>query len=101
MNLELTTAGGSRLPEKRREPRRKTSLEAAVRLAGGPEDAWLPVRLVDVSESGFRLSHMHAGFAAGQLLDFRHPFATGLARVVWNRIIDQRVETGCMVLRRS
>jgi hypothetical protein len=104
MNLEVKihhSAGGSPVREKRREPRRKTSLDARVRPAEDPDGPWLQVRLVDVSESGFRVSHLHTGFVSGQLLEFRHPYASGRARVVWNRMVDSNVETGCVVLTRA
>lgn len=83
---------------KRREVRRAAQGVANVRAKRDENSAWLEVQLVDVSESGFRLAHIDTSFFAGEELDFRHPYAAGTARVVWNRILDGRVETGCMIL---
>jgi hypothetical protein len=56
-------------------------------------------RLVDYSNSGFRAIHAYAALHAGQIVDFRHAIAGGKARVMWNRITDDRVETGFLVLK--
>ncbi len=56
-------------------------------------------RLVDYSNSGFRAVHAYAALHAGQVVDFRHAIAGGKARVMWNRITDDRVETGFLVLK--
>ena len=87
--------------DQRREPRKPAdgiaSIRARERLAG----PWSEAKLVDFSESGFRLDHRDTSFRAGQELDFAHPYAKGTARVVWNRILDGRVETGCLILTRA
>jgi hypothetical protein len=56
-------------------------------------------RLVDYSNSGFRAIHAYAALHAGQVVDFQHAVAVGRARVMWNRIMDDRVETGFLVLK--
>jgi hypothetical protein len=33
------------------------------------------------------------------VVEFSHYLAVGAARVMWNRIMDQRVETGFLVVR--
>ena len=88
-------------PEQRREQRRRAQGVASVRPKNDRQSPWLEVQLVDVSDSGFRLAHIDTTFFAGQELDFAHPHAVGTARVVWNRILDGRVETGCMILTRA
>ena len=87
--------------DKRREPRHKAQGKAKVRSKDDQHSPWLQVELVDISDGGFRLSHVDTTFVAGQELDFTHPYATGTARVIWNRILDGRVETGCLILTRA
>lgn len=55
--------------------------------------------LVDYSNSGFRAVHAYRALHTGQVVDFRHAIAGGRARVMWNRIADDRVETGFLVLK--
>jgi hypothetical protein len=54
---------------------------------------------VDYSNSGFRAVHNCAALHSGQEVEFRHAVAVGRARVMWNRITDDRVETGFLVLK--
>jgi len=56
-------------------------------------------RLVDYSNSGFRAVHAYAALHSGQEVEFRHAVAMGRARVMWNRIADDYVETGFLVLK--
>lgn len=56
-------------------------------------------RLIDYSQSGFRVVHSCPGLATGQAVQFSHALAWGDARVVWNRILDGKVETGFIVVR--
>ena len=53
---------------------------------------------MDVSASGFRMTHEYAALEAGQIVEFSHIEAAGRARVVWTRIADARVETGFLVV---
>jgi hypothetical protein len=55
--------------------------------------------LVDYSQSGFRAIHDYIALHAGQIVNFHHAVADGKARVMWNRITDDRVETGFLVLK--
>jgi hypothetical protein len=55
-------------------------------------------RLMDISESGFRAHHTFGAFRLGQLVSFRHPSAEGHARVMWNRVLEDHVETGFLVV---
>ncbi len=82
--------------DRRAEPRHETE-----------EDLWLafdePVRqevgctLVDYSHSGFRAIHRCSDLRTGQVVQFRYSRASGLARVIWNRILPDRVESGFFV----
>ncbi len=55
----------------------------------------------DVSASGFRLEHHHQRVSSGDEYRFESPYSSGLARVMWNRILDTSVETGFFVLYRD
>ncbi len=56
-------------------------------------------RLMDYSKSGFRAMHDYPALHTGQIVEFRHMQAFGQARVMWNRIADDRVETGFLVIK--
>jgi len=56
-------------------------------------------RLLDYSISGFRAVHTYPALHTGQIVDFEHVIAFGKARVMWNRIADDRVESGFLILR--
>src|SRR5437660_11917540 len=56
-------------------------------------------RLMDYSKSGFRAMHDYPALHTGQIVEFRHMLAFGQARVMWNRIADDRVETGLLVIK--
>jgi hypothetical protein len=80
--------------ERRREERRAASGQVqfqtdALRFTG---------RLADVSASGFRAIHRNSGLCAGQYVRFRHGYAEGVAQVVWNRVMNDSVESGFLIL---
>jgi hypothetical protein len=83
--------------EKRRESRRPADGVAQVEFAN-PRAVKIEGRLMDVSPSGFRMAHSYASLAPGQVVAFSHSEASGSARVMWNRIVDERVETGFLVV---
>jgi hypothetical protein len=83
--------------EMRREPRRASQGAVMVRF-DNPQPFVIHGKLVDVSAGGFRMSHEYRGLDAGSIVEFSHTEAAGRARIVWNRIIDTRVETGFLVL---
>jgi len=55
-------------------------------------------RLLDYSKNGFRAAHTYAALATGQIVKFQHVIAAGRARVMWNRIADDRVESGFLIV---
>jgi hypothetical protein len=55
-------------------------------------------QLMDYSANGFRAMHAYAALHTGQVVDFEHAVADGKARVMWNRIAGDRVETGFFVI---
>jgi hypothetical protein len=87
------------VPEKRREERRAASGMVRIRF-WDPQPLEIAGRLMDVSESGFRMTHGFPSLATGQTVEFTHEEASGRARVIWNRILEQRVETGFVVIPR-
>jgi len=84
--------------EKRRETRREADGAAHVRFAD-PYLCEIEGRLIDISDSGFRMSHACVSLAAGQVVEFSHSEAAGQARVMWNRVIGGRVESGFLVVK--
>jgi len=44
------------------------------------------------------MSHANQALQTGQVVEFSHTHAAGAARVMWNRIMDQRVETGFLIV---
>ncbi len=56
-------------------------------------------RLLDYSNNGFRATHTYPALHTGQIVDFEHVIAVGRARVMWNRIADDRVESGFLIIK--
>jgi hypothetical protein len=83
--------------EKRREMRQPAEGPVLVRFAD-PQPLEVLGQLMDVSPSGFRMSHANQALHSGQMVEFSHSLAVGAARVMWNRIVDQRVETGFLIV---
>ena len=85
------------MPNRRKEERYKG--EGEVRLFfEDPTRQEVNGSLLDYSNNGFRAAHKYCALHTGQVVDFRHVIANGKARVMWNRIIEDRVETGFLVL---
>jgi len=84
--------------ERRREPRRSASGEVHLKFENQPRSE-VQVDLMDVSASGFRASHRHGLLPLGANAAFRHREATGVARVVWNWMQPDHVETGFVIIR--
>lgn len=86
--------------EQRREQRRPASGAAVVRTTGAyPID--VAGRLVDISSNGFRMAHGSMDLETGTVVEFEHGEASGSARVVWNRITGEGIETGFFVVERG
>jgi hypothetical protein len=83
--------------EKRREIRHPAEGPVLVRFAD-PQPLEILGQLMDVSPSGFRMAHANQSLHSGQMVEFSHSLAVGAARVMWNRIMDQRVETGFLIV---
>jgi hypothetical protein len=83
--------------EKRREVRRAADGSAWIRF-DDPRPRQIDGRLIDVSASGFRMSHDCVWLESGQVVEFWHTESAGRARVVWNRVVAGRVESGFVVV---
>jgi hypothetical protein len=83
--------------ELRREERRQADGAVRVRYAN-PRPVEIEGRLVDISKSGFRMAHNCVTLVSGQVVEFSHLEASGKARVMWNRVVEERVETGFLVV---
>jgi hypothetical protein len=83
--------------EKRREVRQPAEGPVLVNFAN-PQPMEILGELMDVSPSGFRMAHANQSLQSGQLVGFSHGLAIGTARVMWNRIMDHRVETGFRIV---
>jgi hypothetical protein len=84
-------------PENRKEPR--LPAEGAVRIwFTNPERFEIQGKLMDVSVSGFRMAHEFSTLQAGQVVEFSRDDMSGHARVIWNRIVNTRVETGFLLV---
>lgn len=61
-------------------------------------------RLADVSQSGFRAIHASQKLTPGRVIRFHFEDReskrrrSGWARVVWSRVLDSVVETGCFIV---
>jgi hypothetical protein len=47
------------------------------------------------------MAHGETLLEPGQILPFSHREAAGRARVIWNRIMSGRVETGFLIVERT
>lgn len=85
-------------PSDRRAERRYRGKGSLKLSFDDPSHQEITGRLVDYSKSGFRAVHAYAALHTGQVVQFRHAVDAGEARVMWNRIADDRVETGFLVI---
>jgi len=83
--------------EKRQELRQPAEGPVLVHFSD-PQPMEILGKLMDVSRSGFRMAHANQSLHSGQVVNFSHSCATGTARVMWNRIMDQSVETGFRIV---
>ena len=83
--------------DRRAEPRQNATGE--IRLSfDEPVHREISGTLVDYSTNGFRCVHNCSDLHAGQTVQFQHIVASGTARVMWNRILAERVESGFLVV---
>jgi hypothetical protein len=82
----------------RRAERRYRGKGALTLSFDDPSPQQIVGRLMDYSKSGFRAEHAYTALHTGQIVAFQHAIAGGKARVMWNRIANDRVETGFLVI---
>ena len=83
--------------ENRREVRQAASGEVSISFTD-PAPVKIRGELVDVSVSGFRARHSFQSLRSGQVVEYSHPFGSGTAQVIWNRIAGTDIETGFVLL---
>jgi hypothetical protein len=83
---------------RRSEPRRDVTGKVQLKFEKEPVGP-IEVDLLDLSASGFRVGHRHGLLPLGAKAAFRHPEASGKARVVWNWMHPDHVESGFVVIR--
>lgn len=82
--------------ERRVKPRLPAAGQVQLRQTQMPDVPFLG-RLMDVSETGFRVRHGRFTLGSGELVSFEFPDRRGLACAVWNRIVGKQVETGFQI----
>lgn len=88
------------IDDRRREPREEA--DGLIRLFTiEQEHLVLEGQIRDISPSGFRLEHGNQRVRSGDEFRFESPYTSGLARVMWNRIMDSAVETGFFIVSRD
>jgi hypothetical protein len=96
------TAARASHVEQRAEPRHSARGEVWFAFDdGGSAKGATEIRgkLLDRSTSGFRAEHDCTLLTSGQAVRFRlAPSREGRARVIWTRILGDRVETGFLIL---
>jgi hypothetical protein len=85
--------GAASAADRRIEPRYAAHGEVRL-LLGGAQNTEVPGRILDRSLHGMRVEHMYAALASGQSVTLRIGADSHPARVVWNRIKDDGVESG-------
>lgn len=88
---------GAGADDRRREERVEATGEVVLVLET-PHLLEVRGRLLDRSASGFRAAHMYPALTSGQAIRCRVEGKELMARVVWNRIIEEEVETGFLLL---
>ena len=87
------------MPNSDRRTEQRHSTKGEVRFSfDDPARLEITGRLVDYSKNGFRAIHTYPALHTGQVVEFRHVVTVGKARVMWNRIQGDKVETGFLVL---
>lgn len=81
--------------ERRRHARRLARHDVRLRFEGLPDE--IPGHFIDESETGFRARHRNLAITGNQEVVFRTSTRSGKARVIWNRILGEEVETGFVI----
>lgn len=98
MNPTITLKPTKTGVDQRQEARRPGKGNVVVRWRS-PGGQKIEGKLIDVSDSGFRMSHACSSLTAGLFVEFAHFEAKGRARVVWTRIVADSVESGFVIVK--
>lgn len=79
--------------DRRSEPRLSADGDILL-LIETPQPIQVRARLIDQSPSGFRAAHMYPALASGQRLRCRLAGVEFPVRVIWNRILEEQMESG-------
>ena len=97
-NREPVAASQSTAVEERRREARVAAQGEIVLLVDSPQTLEVRGRLLDRSNTGFRASHMYPALTSGQTVRCRLENKEILVRVVWNRIVEEEVESGFLIV---
>jgi len=84
--------------DRRRDPRHAASGKVQLKFENHPRRE-VEADLMDIGASGFRARHRHGSLPLGANTAFRHAEGAGRARVVWNWMYPDHVETGFVIVR--
>jgi hypothetical protein len=87
METDPKTATQTTLEERRREPRYSAEGRAVMVIEAGR-------RLVDMSDHGLCIAHMYPALASGMEIEVHFNEQVRKARVMWNRINADGVQSG-------
>ena len=93
-NLDQAAVGTD---DRRTEPRFQASGDVQLHL-DGPQTVSIPGRILNVSQHGMRVKHMYPALNSGATLQIESGSVRYTARVVWNCIKDDGVESGFYLL---
>jgi hypothetical protein len=82
----------------RRQSERFAAAGEVVLLLESPQFTQIRGELMDISETGFRMAHRCLTLGSGQTVVFMHSLGKGKARVAWNRVVGDSVESGFTIL---
>jgi hypothetical protein len=88
------------MTDRRREERAR-GLGDVLLYVQEPLACCLPAHLLDSSTQGFRASHHFAALSTGQEIRYRRGNRGGRARVAWNRVLPDHVETGFVLVPKA
>ena len=97
-NLSRTFVSAVIETDDRRSEQRFSATGEVRLLINGPQPVAIPGRILDVSQHGMRVEHMYAALTSGTIIQIASGTTQYTARVVWNRIKDDGVESGLYLL---
>jgi hypothetical protein len=93
----LPDLGAVGTDDRRAEPRFQATGEVQLHMEG-PQSVSIPGRILDVSQHGMRVKHMYSALNSGEIVQIESGSTRYTARVVWNCIKEDGVESGFYLL---